>query len=118
MQRYRWVALGLGILAQAAFAALLTGFPALGPAVREEYHLSLSAFGAVLGSVTAGATVTLVPWGILTDRIGERRALALGLGAAGVAVAAAAAGGGLILVSMLFLAGVLGGSPTWPAGAP
>jgi hypothetical protein len=60
--RYRWVVLGLGILAQAAFAALVAGFPALGPAMRAEYDLSLSAFGAVLGAVTAGATFTLVPW--------------------------------------------------------
>ena len=106
--RYRWVVLGLGILGQAAFAALLTGFPALGPALRTEYDLSLSAFGAVLGAVTAGATFTLVPWGLLTDRIGERRAMAIGLAGAGLALSTATLDGALFLGGMLFLAGVLG----------
>jgi sugar phosphate permease len=106
--RYRWVVLALGILGQAAFAALLTGFPALGPALRTEYDLSLSAFGAVLGAVTAGATFTLVPWGLLTDRIGERRAMAIGLAGAGLALATSALDGALFLAGMLFLAGVLG----------
>ena len=106
--RYRWVVLGLGILGQAAFAALLTGFPALGPALRTEYDLSLSAFGAVLGAVLAGATFTLVPWGLLTDRIGERRAMTLGLAGAGLALATAALDGPVFLAGMLFLAGVLG----------
>jgi sugar phosphate permease len=107
--RYRWVVLGFGILAQAAFAALLTGFPALGPAVRDEYGLSLSGFGALLGAVTAGATLTLVPWGLLTDRIGERASIAMGLTGAGLALGASAAGGTGVLVAMLFLAGALGG---------
>ena len=107
--RYRWVVLGFGILAQAAFAALLTGFPALGPAVRDEYGLSLSGFGALLGAVTAGATLTLVPWGLLTDRIGERASIAIGLTGAGLALGASSAGGTGLLVAMLFLAGALGG---------
>jgi sugar phosphate permease len=102
------VVLGLGILAQAAFAALIAGFPALGPALRADYDLSLSAFGAVLGAVTAGATFTLVPWGLLTDRIGERRSLTIGLVGAGLALGVSAAGGSLFLAGMLFLAGVLG----------
>jgi sugar phosphate permease len=106
--RYRWVILGLGIAAQAAFAALIAGFPALGPALRDEYHLSLSAFGAVLGAVTAGATFTLVPWGLLTDRIGERRSLTVGLTGAGLALGVSAVDGSLFLAAMLFLAGVLG----------
>ena len=49
--RYRWVVLGLGILAQAAFAALVQGLPAIAPALRAEYGLSLSGFGTLLGAV-------------------------------------------------------------------
>jgi sugar phosphate permease len=62
----------------------------------------------VLGAVLAGATFTLVPWGLLTDRIGERRAMAIGLAGAGLALATAAVDGALFLAGMLFLAGVLG----------
>jgi sugar phosphate permease len=106
--RYRWVVLGLGILAQAAFAALLTGFPAIGPAIRDEFGLSLSGFGALLGAITAGATVTLVPWGLLTDRIGERTSISIGLTGAAAALAASATGGAALLATMLLVAGALG----------
>jgi sugar phosphate permease len=106
--RYRWVVLGLGIAAQAAFAALLTGFPAIGPAIREEFELSLSGFGALIGAITAGATVTLVPWGLLTDRIGERISISLGLTGAAAALGVSAAGGGALLAAMLLVAGALG----------
>jgi sugar phosphate permease len=106
--RYRWVALGLGITAQAAFAALLTGLPALGPALSEEFGLSLSGFGLVLGSITAGATVSLIPWGLIADRLGERVALAVGLAGSGLALAASAAGGPVILAAALLVAGMLG----------
>ena len=106
--RYRWVVLALGIAAQAAFAALLTGFPAIGPAIRQEYALSLSGFGALIGAITAGATFTLVPWGLLTDRIGERVSITLGLAGAAGALGVSAAGGSGLLAAMLLLAGALG----------
>jgi sugar phosphate permease len=106
--RYRWVVLGLGILAQAAFAALLTGFPAIGPSIREEYALSLSGFGVLLGAITAGATLTLVPWGLLTDRIGERISISFGLSGAAGALVVSAAGGSALLAVMLLVAGALG----------
>lgn len=106
--QYRWVVLGLGILAQAAFAALLTGFPAIGPAIREEYALSLSGFGALLGAITAGATLTLVPWGLLTDRVGERTSISIGLTGAAAALGVSAAGGSALLAGMLLVAGALG----------
>ena len=106
--RYRWVVLGLGIAAQAAFAALLTGFPAIGPAIREEFALSLSGFGALIGAITAGATLTLVPWGLLTDRIGERISITLGLTGAAAALGVSAVGGSRLLAAMLLVAGAFG----------
>jgi sugar phosphate permease len=106
--RYRWAILGLGILAQAAFAMLLTGLPAIGPALRVEYSLSLPAFGALLGAITVGATVTLIPWGLVTDRIGERVAMSVGLFGAGVALVAAAVVGTGLLFATFAAAGALG----------
>ncbi len=106
--RYRWVVLGLGILAQAAFAALVQGLPAIGPALRAEYGLSLSGFGLLLGAIWLGATVTLIPWGLATDRIGERAALSVGLLGTGGALAVGAAGSRVLLVVTFVLAGVLG----------
>jgi sugar phosphate permease len=106
--RYRWVVLSLGILAQAAFAALVQGLPAIAPALRAEYGLSLSGFGSLLGAVWLGATVTLIPWGLATDRVGERTALSVGLLGTGVALVIGAAGGRLLLIVMFVLAGLLG----------
>jgi MFS family permease len=107
-RRYRWVVLGLGIAAQAAFAAVVQGLPAIGPALRREYALSLSGFGTLLGAIWLGATITLIPWGLATDRVGERRALSVGLFGAGAALAAGAAGGTPLLAVTFVLAGILG----------
>jgi sugar phosphate permease len=106
--RYRWVVLGLGIAAQAAFAAVVQGLPAIGPALRQEYDLSLSGFGTLLGAIWLGATVMLIPWGLATDRVGERLALSVGLFGSGLALAAGAAGGTLMLVVTFILTGTLG----------
>jgi sugar phosphate permease len=106
--RYRWVVLALGIAAQAAFAALIAGFPAIGPAIRQEYGLSLSGFGTLLGAVLLGATASLIPWGVATDRVGERAALSVGLFGTGLALAAGASGGRGLLITAFVLAGILG----------
>lgn len=107
-RRYRWVVLGLGIAGQAAFAAVLQGLAAIGPALRREYGLSLAEFGAVLGAVALGATLTLIPWGLLSDRLGERAAISVGLLGSGGALMASAAGGSPLLVAMLLAAGAFG----------
>jgi sugar phosphate permease len=72
--------------AQAAFAGIFQGLPAIGPALRDEFGLSLPAFGAVLGAMTLGATLSLIPWGLLIDRAGERWPLAAGMAASGLAL--------------------------------
>ena len=107
-RRYRWVILGLGIAGQAAFAALVQGLPSIGPALRAEYGLSLSGFGTLLGAVWLGATVALIPWGLATDRLGERIALSVGLFGSGLALAVGATGGRVVLTAAFVLAGVLG----------
>jgi MFS family permease len=91
--RYRWVVLVAAAATQVAFSALQTGLPALGPALRNEFGLSLPALGAVLGATTLGTVATVYAWGVLADRLGERWVLLGGLlGAAGALAAAAAAG--------------------------
>src|SRR5205085_2845243 len=77
--RYRWVILGAGTLAQATFSALSVGLPALAPALRSHYRLTLGETGVVLGAVGIGMLFTLLPWGLLADRLPERVVIALGL---------------------------------------
>jgi len=62
----------------------------LAPELRAAFHLTLGETGVVLGAVSIGATPTLLLWGLLADRIGERIVLASGLAGGAAAVAGAA----------------------------
>jgi sugar phosphate permease len=111
VRRYRWVILGAGTLAQSTFSAASVGLSALGPVLRSHYHLSLGQVGIVLGAVSFGMLPTLLPWGLLADRIGERAVIALGLGSGGIAMMAIAftkSYGALLALLVLF--GALGSS--------
>jgi MFS family permease len=89
VSRYRWTNLALGTLAQASYSAVFLGIPVMAPQLRDEYGLSLPEVGVVLAAVSIGAVVTLLPWGLLADRVGERGVVAAGLAlAAGALVAA------------------------------
>lgn len=88
--RYRWVALSVGVVAQAALGATLAGIPAISPAIRAEFQLTLSEIGVVVAAVSAGMVVTVLPWGLAVDRVGERVAVAVGLVGAAVALVIAA----------------------------
>jgi sugar phosphate permease len=115
--RYRWVVLAAGTLAQASFAALAVGLPALAPALRQHYGLGLGETGLALGAVGIGMLPTLLPWGLLADRVGERVVIATGLGGAAAALAAVAATHTLAgLVALLALAGALGASVNAASG--
>ena len=115
--RYRWVVLAAGTAAQAGFSAVLIGLPVLGPALQDRYDLSLSQVGVAFSSVGIGPIATLLPWGLLADRIGERIVLASGLSASGVLVAAAGwAGSFWLLVALLTIAGALGASVNAASG--
>ena len=77
--RYKWGVLGIGIGAQAAFSAAFQGIPTSGSILQAAYRLSVGQLGVVLAAVTFGIAVTDVFWGILSDRIGERKVLIVGL---------------------------------------
>lgn len=114
---YRWAVLAAGTAAQASFSAIGIGLPVLAPALRDELGLSLAGVGVVLSAVWIGATLTLLPWGLLSDRIGERRVLAGGLAASALALAASAwADDAGALVALLVLAGAAGASVNAASG--
>ena len=79
MSRYRWTILALGTAAQWSYSAVFLGIPVLAPQLRDEYGLSLTQVGVVLAAFSIGSVVTLLPWGLLSDRVGERGVLAAGL---------------------------------------
>ena len=100
---YRWLILAAGTLSSTSLAAVQIGISAIAPELRAYYGLSIGQIGVVLGATTAGMTVTLLPWGIVSDRIGERLAIVIGLGGAAIALGfAARADGFAALVVALF----------------
>jgi sugar phosphate permease len=115
--RYRWIILAVAVAAQAATSAFRLGIPSLAPALRSELHLSLPQIGVVLGSVTAGIMLTQIPWGALSDRIGERAVISIGLGGSALTLAGAALAGSYgALLALLFVSGMLGASATGGSG--
>jgi len=89
----------------------------LAPALRDAYDLSLVQVGVVLDSLWIGALLTLLPWGLLADRLGERLVLASGLTACGGAlVAAGYAGAFSSLLVLLAVAGAAGASVNSASG--
>jgi sugar phosphate permease len=109
--------LAAGTAAQASFAAVLIGLPVLAPAIRNAYDLSLVSVGFALDAFWIGSLLTLLPWGLLADRLGERLVLALGLGGCGAAlVGAAHAGEFVVFFVLLALAGAAGASVNAASG--
>jgi sugar phosphate permease len=106
---YRWTILAAGVFAQAAFSAILLGLPAIAPAIRDDFELSLTEVGVVLAAVSIGSLGTLLLWGLVADRIGERAVIVVGqAGAAAAMVGAAYASSYAALLLALALAGALG----------
>jgi len=109
VSRYRWTILALGTGAQAAYSGVFLGIPVLAPALRAEYALTLPEVGLVIAAINVGSVVTLLPWGLLADRIGERFVLAAGLTGASVAlVVAAFASSFAVFVAAITVGGALG----------
>ncbi|MGE5689652.1 MAG: MFS transporter [Pseudomonadota bacterium] len=109
--------LAAGTAAAATMSAALIGTPVMAPAIRAEYDISLSQLGVVLSGMWIGPLFTLLPWGILADRIGERLVLASGIGLCGCfLVGAAFAPGWVALTVLLALAGAAGTSTNSASG--
>ena len=89
----------------------------MAPVLRDELGLSLGQIGAVLSAAWLGSTLTLLPWGLAADRLGERVVLALGLfTAAGFLAAAGYAGSFAALYVLLVFAGAAGASVNSASG--
>lgn len=93
------------------------GIPVMLPALRSHYGLSLGQVGVVLAASNVGSTVSLLPWGLAADRVGERLVVSVGLAAAaGALLAAGAAGSFAGLAALLALAGLAGASVNAASG--
>lgn len=123
--RHRWKVLGVGFAANASFAAAFSGIPTTAVFMRADYHLETSHLGIILGAMALGIALSELPWGLLTDRLGDRRVLLSGLGMTGLMLAFMAifvspASGHvtspLTLGVCLVLVGLIGGSVNGSSG--
>ncbi|MBN9221012.1 MAG: MFS transporter [Mesorhizobium sp.] len=122
---HRWKVLGIGVAANAGFSATFSGIPATAVVLRQGYQLSNAQLGVALGLLGLGVALSELPWGLLTDRWGDRRVLLIGLGATAAWLLAMAmfvvpTRSGIpdvsLLSASLLLTGLLGGSVNGSSG--
>ena len=87
---HRWKVLAAGVAANAAFSVAFSGIPMTAVLLRSGYRLDNATLGLVLGLMGLGIAVSELPWGLLTDRWGDRPVLLTGLGATALALLAMA----------------------------
>jgi predicted MFS family arabinose efflux permease len=122
---HRWKVLAVGVAANASFSAAANGMPTTAIWLRSGYHLSNTELGVALGAMGLGVALTELPWGMATDRWGDRPVLLTGLLGTMLALLALllwiTPHGGAVpplwaLAAGLALVGVLGGSVNGASG--
>ncbi|MDR6170184.1 MFS family permease [Curtobacterium sp. SORGH_AS776] len=99
-----WTMLGLGVAAQAA-GTLVVSAPALLIPYLHAHGTPLTLAGLLAAAPTFGMVLTLIAWGAITDRVGERVVIAGGLVLTTLAVVGAwLAAGDPVLLGLAFLA--------------
>jgi sugar phosphate permease len=117
VSRYRFVVLAVGFAAQAAFTAAVFSFAVLAPALSDRFDVGLGALSVAIATTGGGMTLTLLGWGLLSDRIGERAVLSAGLGGAALLLGAAATVDSFwLLVALVTLAGMVGAASNAATG--
>jgi MFS family permease len=72
---HRWKVLGVGVAANGSLTAGAQGIPTTAVWMRSDYHLSTAELNLVFGSMGLGLALSALPWGMLTDRWGDRPVL-------------------------------------------
>ena len=112
-----WGMLAVGVAAQAATTAFVSAPALLIPLLHVELHLPLVQAGLLAAAPTFGLVLTLIAWGGLADRYGERWVIAGGLAlTAAFAFACAAPLGFGSLAVLLVLGGMAAASTNAASG--
>ena len=113
----RWAMLAVSTLAQTASAVALHGPAFLIPVLHGREGLSLATAGLVSAAPMAGVLLSLVAWGLVVDRRGERLVLGCGLAATAIAALLAASARGPVGWGLwLFVAGAAAASANAASG--
>ena len=113
----RWTMLVIALFATLSANVFINGAAFLIPTLHTTMGLDLAKAGLVSAMPSFGMVLTLILWGYVVDRVGERFVLSLGSALTATAALAAAASHSLILVSVfLFLGGTAAASSNSASG--
>ncbi|MGN6651619.1 MFS transporter [Trinickia sp.] len=122
---HRWKVLGVGVAANAGFSAAAAGIPTTAVWMRTGYHLGNAELGIALGATGLGIALSELPWGVATDRFGDRPVLIAGLLGTALALLSMAlfvvpSGSSIptlpLLAAAMAVVGLLGGSVNGSSG--
>jgi MFS family permease len=115
--RRRWSMLGLSMAAQISTGMIVNGPAFLIPVLHNERHLSLAEAGLLVTAPNVGMMLTLIAWGAVVDRIGERLVLAVGLALTALATLGASLSDSYVTIGLfLLLGGMASGSSNAASG--
>ncbi|MFF1633760.1 MFS transporter [Leifsonia sp. NPDC058248] len=109
--------LAFGVTAQASSTVFVSTPAFLIPLLHTEHGLSLAQAGLLASAPTLGLVITLIAWGALSDRVGERWVISAGLAITAAAAFAAMFAGDYVSLGALFLiGGMAAASPNAASG--
>ncbi|MET0822518.1 MAG: MFS transporter, partial [Aeromicrobium sp.] len=108
----KWLMLAISMLGQVGGTVFVNGAPFLIPFLRDDRGLSLREAGVVVAAPFVGVMVSLVVWGLIVDRIGERLSLTIGLAIVTAGAVGAALSSSLTAMGLWFLLGGIGAGST------
>ncbi len=100
-----WLMLALGVIGQASSTVFVSTPAFLIPLLHTQRGLTLGEAGLLASAPTLGMVITLIAWGALSDRIGERWVIASGLGIAALAAVGAMFATDYVGLGFFFLVG-------------
>lgn len=83
---HKWKVLFTGALANTCFTFVIGGVPAASIILRDDYNIQTTVLGLLMGIVGFGIAISEIPWGIATDRFGDRPILIIGLSTTAIAL--------------------------------
>jgi sugar phosphate permease len=103
--RRAWTALALGVVAQIAGTVFVSTPAFLIPLLHTERGMTLAQAGLLAATPTMGMVITLILWGALADRIGEKWVIAGGLALTALAAVGAITAHGYVALGVFLLLG-------------
>ena len=113
----RWSMLAIGLFATLCANVFINGVAFLIPTLHTEFGLDLARAGLISAMPAFGMVLTLIAWGAVVDRVGERAVLSVGSGLTAAAALGAALAPSLVWVAaFLFLGGMAAASSNSASG--